>query len=256
MVKPLALLLAAALLALTHEQKYATPKEAKAKMCLRGIFQEGGDTAGFIDCSMVRRGVGVIWLAAHIHLSAGREPPPQLPHPCSLFLLDLLVGAAHHPTYNAHPHVHCARPYAALGPPRAHTLYYPSPSHQRRGAAADTSPARADAPSSPPSHPVSAPHHCVRCTFEPPALASPTPPGAPAEGEVEVSVSEGAGPRRGPGYSCKDVPTSSGNQVLLTNYKNEHDVDFHLAENVVGSAVHKSTAAWGGRGGGKYFVYR
>ena len=123
MVKPVALLLAAALLALTHEQKYATPKEAKAEMCLRGIFQEGGDTAGFIDCSMVRRGVGVIWLAAHIHLSAGREPPPQLPHPCSLFLLDLLVGAAHHPTYNAHPHVHRARPYAALGPLRAHPLY-------------------------------------------------------------------------------------------------------------------------------------
>ena len=55
MVKPLALLLAAALLALAHAQKYATPQEAKAEMCLRGIFQEGGDTAGFIDCSMVRR---------------------------------------------------------------------------------------------------------------------------------------------------------------------------------------------------------
>ena len=43
---------------------------------------------------------------------------------------------------------------------------------------------------------------------------------------------------------------------MLTKYKNEHDVDFHLAENVVDSAVHKSTVAWGGRGGGKYFVYR
>ena len=44
MVKPLTLLLAAALLALAHAQKYATPQEAKAEMCLRGIFQEGGDT--------------------------------------------------------------------------------------------------------------------------------------------------------------------------------------------------------------------
>ena len=30
---------------------------------------------------------------------------------------------------------------------------------------------------------------------------------------------------------------------MLTKYKNEHDVDFHLAENVVDSAVHKSTVA-------------
>jgi len=44
MVKPVALLLAAALLALTHEQKYATPMETKAEMCRRGIFHCGGSS--------------------------------------------------------------------------------------------------------------------------------------------------------------------------------------------------------------------
>ena len=176
MVKPLALLLAAALLALAHAQKYATPQEAKAEMCRRGIFQEGGDTAGFIDCSMVSRRGWRDLAPAHNSLG-GVRAPPQLPHPCSLFLLNLLRRHRPPPTYNPHPHVHCARPYAALGPsPRAHPLYYPSPSLQRRGAAVHTSPARADAPSSPPSHPASAPHQCVRCTFEPPAPARPLPP--------------------------------------------------------------------------------
>ena len=70
MVKPVALLLAAALLALTHEQKYATPMETKAEMCRRGIFQEGGDTAGFIDCSMVSRWGWRDWRPRTI-LSAG-----------------------------------------------------------------------------------------------------------------------------------------------------------------------------------------
>ena len=176
MVKPLALLLAASLLALTHEQKYATPKETKAEMCRRGIFQEGGDTAGFIDCSMVRRR-GWRDLARRAHtLSGGREPHPSCPTPaaCSYSTCSSAPPTTPPTTRTLTRTAPSHTPRSV--PPRAHLfiiLHHPTneagPQHTPHLHAQTLRPH--------PRSTLSPPRTtCVRCTFEPPAPARPLPP--------------------------------------------------------------------------------